>query len=283
MKKWLICAAMITMILPLRSQNLQTGGIISEPVTQGTPQNPPKAVKEPFVREADVMWAKRIWRVVDMRQKMNQIYYYPMQPSNDRVNLMYLIMQGIREGSITPYDAANGDDFQSKMDPEKALMIGTHTDTVMIADAFPPYNERPVAITTEFDPSVVIKFKIKEDWYFDRQRSVMKVRILGICPVMQVYDQSSGELKGEMDMYWVYYPQARDYFSMYKLYNRYNMAHRLSYDDALQIRLFSSTIIKQDNTQDAFIGEYLKGEEALWEGEDIKNRIMLYESDLWEY
>lgn len=248
-----------------------------------TPQNPPKAVVTPYVREADMMWAKRIWRLVDMRQKMNQVYYFPLEPQNTRINLISLIQAGIREGKITAYDPNYGDEFKKALDNEKALMVGCKSDTLLLQEANPPYNYVSTAITTPFDPSSVTKFKIKEDWFFDRQRSIMTVRILGICPIMNVYDAESGELKGEMEMYWIDYAQARSFFSQYEIYNRYNFAQSISYDDAFQVRLFSSTILKEDNVHDRYIASYMDGEDAVLEAEEIKKKLMLYESDLWEY
>jgi len=32
------------------------------------------------IREADIMWEKRIWRVIDTREKMNQAFVYPDAP-----------------------------------------------------------------------------------------------------------------------------------------------------------------------------------------------------------
>lgn len=264
---------LIGCILPISLQ-----GQVLEP-----PSNPPKAVAYASLREADVMWAKRVWRIMDLRQKMNQPYYYPMEPNNERVNLITVLRQGVGTGAIQAYDPNAGDDFRQEMDSCTALAIGTKSDTLMLAEAEPPYALKPTLIQTPFDPATVTKFKIKEDWYFDRNLSTMKVRILAICPIMEVYDAETGELKGEMEMFWVNYDEARNYLSQYQLYNMFNNAQRLSYDDAFQIRLFSSTIVKEDNIWDRYIASYTEGEEGLLEAEEIKKQLMLYESDLWEY
>jgi len=250
------------------------------PVTVQTDKRPVGYVP---IREADLMWAKRIWRVIDLREKMNQIYLYPLVPNNERINLISIIKQGIGEGVITPYDPVSGDDFQVEMDRKTALAIGSSVDTIMIPEANPPYIEHPVPIVTEFDPFTVKRYKIKEDWFFDSKRSVMEVRIIAICPVMEVYDATTGELRGLQDMYWIDFEQARTYLSGFKVYNPNNFAQRISYDDAFRIRLFSSLIYKQDNTHDRRVDEYMAGIDALYEAEDIKNNIMEFEHDLWEY
>lgn len=245
------------------------------------PDKPP--VPYTFVREADLMWAKRIWRLVDLREKWNQVYLYPTVPNNERINLICLIKKGIQDGKLTPYDPLAGDDFQMTMDREQALMIGGSVDTVMIADPNPPYIEHPEAIVTEFDPMWVKQYKIKEDWFFDKKRSVMEVRIIAICPVMEVYDKETGELRGLQDMYWIDFNQARGWFAQYRIYNPYNFSSTVSYDDAFQKRMFTSLVYKEDNTHDRTVSEYASGMDALYEAEDIKNKVFEYEHDLWEY
>lgn len=235
------------------------------------------------VREADLMWAKRIWRLIDLREKWNQMYLYPAVPNNERINLISLIQLGIQNGHLTPYDPLAGDDFQQVMDREKALSIGTSIDSVLVPDPNPPYTEKMVAITSAFDPMWVKQYKVKEDWFFDKKRSVMEVRIISICPVMEVYDKESGELRGLQDMYWIDFNEARNWFSQYKIYNKYNFASAISYDDAFQKRMFTSLIYKEDNTHDRMITEFLSDMEALHEAEDVKSKIMIYEHDLWEY
>ena len=32
------------------------------------------------LRESDVFWKKRVWRVIDVREKMNQTFAYPVRP-----------------------------------------------------------------------------------------------------------------------------------------------------------------------------------------------------------
>ncbi len=277
--KFFVIAFFICSALPIMAQpSTYNDGIVQTSNLAGHPA-PPYA----YVREADMMWAKRIWRVVDFREKINQYLLFPLTENNNRINLITVLQNGIRSGDLVPFDPFGGDDFKVRMSTEAALSIGSGYDTIPLYNPNPPYDYRgDTVIARQFDGFMVKKLRIKEDWFFDMKRSVMEVRIVGICPVMEVYDQNSGELKGELPMFWIHFEQARNYLASYRIYNPNNYAQRISYDDAFIKRFFSSLIYKQDNTMDRRIAEYEQGIDALLEAEDIKNDIFLFEHDVWE-
>ncbi len=235
------------------------------------------------IREADVMWQRRIWRVLDLREKMNQSFYYPFEVTNGRSNLITIIKNGVESGELRAYDPFY-DDFTVPYTAQQALNIGA--DTIFYTDYRPyePYEEYDTFRYQALDYSAIKKFYIKEDWVFDKARSVMEVRILGICPVREVRDPNTGEWRGEQPMYWIYFPELRLIMANEEIYNRFNnIGQQITYDDAFMKRMFSSFIYKEDNVYDRQIKDYMKdGLEALLENEDIKDRIRNYEHDLWE-
>jgi gliding motility associated protien GldN len=236
-----------------------------------------------YVREADIMYAKRIWRVIDFREKINQYFIFPITENNNRINLITILQKGIQEGALTPFDGYEGDDFKVQMSPEDALKIGCGVDTIPLYNPNPPYEYlRDTVIRRDFDGMSVRKLRIKEDWFFDLKRSVMEVRIVAICPVMEVTDPNTGASLGQRPMYWINFEQARSWLAGFRIYNPYNYAQRITYDDAFQKRFFNSLIYKQDNVQDRRIAEYEKGIDALLEAEKIKNDLMFFEHDVWE-
>src|SRR6056297_3622331 len=63
-----------------------------------------KPIPYPYLREADVMWAKDLWRIIDLRQRMNYPLRYPeTEAIEQRYSLYLLLMEGLRSGEITPY------------------------------------------------------------------------------------------------------------------------------------------------------------------------------------
>lgn len=233
------------------------------------------------VRDADLFWSKRIWRVIDMREKMNLPFYYPTTKQVNLESFMQMILDALHDSLITAYDPSN-DEFLVPISYEQLMSTLSTIDTVYLPSPDPPYDLVEKVINTPFDPSTVKQIRIKEDWFFDKQRSVMDVRIIGICPITEEYDDE-GELKGTKPLFWIYFPQARNVFVQHDVFNRHNDAARLTYDDLFLKRFFSSYIYKESNVYDRKISEYAKGMDALLESERIKEEIFLLENDLWEY
>jgi len=239
-------------------------------------------VPYPFVREADVMWSKRIWRVLDLREKLNQPLYYPLIPNADRKSMWDAIYCAIKTHEIMIYQASpfdNDNSFQVQMTRTEAdsalLKFITITDS----------NGGSSMQSEHLESSDIVKYMLKEDWFFDKQRSVMDVRILGICPFKKVYDQNGGEVPGGYSMmFWIYYPSIRPIFAHTQVFNPHNDFECRSLDEIFMKRMFSSYIIQESNVFNRAIADYATNPmDALMEGEAIKNKIFTLENDMWQY
>ena len=244
------------------------------------------AEKEPIpytnVNEADILWSKRVWRTIDMHEKQNQIFYYPEKPQQDWKNLMTVIIDGINSGDLTAYDA-NTDDFTAPLSYDEVMekLSGT-TNKIRIQRAVEPYDWYDTVISNDFNTQDVKAFRIKEDWFFDKKRSVLECRIIGICPVKEVYDQTTGEFRGTAPLFWIYYPEARKVFAKASAFNYRNDAVRLSYEDIFARRMFTSVIYKESNTYDRYISDYSTGLDALIEADRIQQEIRNVENNMWQ-
>lgn len=227
------------------------------------------------IREADVFWSKRIWRVIDAREKINLPFKYPKEYFVD------ILRNAAIEGQITVYDAVD-DEFTSPMTPDQVAVAGVGTaDTISVID--PITGEEKTEITQPtFDPNKVNKFRLKEDWIFDEETSTLVCRIIGIAPILEVYDEN-GEYRGDKVMFWAYYPELRPILARHEVFNNGNDGVRLSWDDLFEMRYFGSYIIKESNVYDRRIQDYATGLDALYEAERIKNQIIDFEQDLWSY
>ncbi|MGD1844109.1 MAG: gliding motility protein GldN [Salibacteraceae bacterium] len=238
------------------------------------------------LREADVMWLKRVWRRIDMQEKINHPMYYPETPVQGRKSLFDVIKEGIVEdGSITAYDPGPlGDDdmFTKSFTREEVKNILYATDTAWSED-IETGEYTPQLVTIETKSADVKWYDIKEEWFFDRQRSVMEVRIIGICPLTAKTDELTGEFRGYKPLFWIYFPAVRHVFVKAEVFNRTNDTERRTYEDLFWKRQFGSYITKESNVYDRGIEEYKTGLDALLEAEQIKEKIFQMEHDLWSF
>ena len=249
------------------------------------------------LRQADVMWSRKILREIDLRQKINHPFYYPendgaMDVTDDRKSLIDVIYNAIKEGSITAYDnAARDDEFREPMTPEAIKKIGgAKEEWITVPDWDARAEGDPEATKQKlnkepFNRNTVKKWRLKEEWFFDKQRSVMDVRIIGLAPLQEDRDEITNELTGTFSpLFWVYFPEAREVLINAEVFNSVkNDAERRTYDDIFWKRMFGSTITKESNVADRKVNEYMIGLDGLLEAERIKAEIFNMEHDLWEY
>lgn len=240
-----------------------------------------KPIPFPTIRESDVMWKKRIWREIDFRQKMNQGFYYPITAHENWKNFITVVFDALAEGKIAAYEYEETDEFLNEMNYEEVIAKQTDTTYKTLRRSYPPYDEYDTVIVSKFDPSQVMRLRIKEDWYFDKQRSQLMVRIIAVAPVL-MKELESGD-KAPMPLFWIPYESAREVFAQAPFFNRHNSAARLSYDEVFWKRLFDSYIYKEENVYDRPIVTYAKGVDGLLESERIKQEIIDFEQNLWEY
>lgn len=132
----------------------------------------------------------------------------------------------------------------------------------------------------------IIQYRIKEDWFFDKERSVLDVRIIALAPVVYKVDEDANGIKsisGMKELFWLYFPHCRFVFNNYFVYNDKNDAQWMSFDDLFWKRRFNSVMYKESNTYDRDIDSYRAGVDALHESEQIKNEIRNIEHDVWSF
>ncbi len=281
MKKGILVIALIISSAITYAQNVLDGVYVKE-------NNPARKVVSYYnLREADVMWSKKIWRHIDLNEKINAPLRYPKtSETKDRKNLVNLLMDAIKEGSLTAY-RTDDDEFTFPMTATEFSKVGgSDSMTTTVTNPDPPYNTYDTIIYRAFNPDDVIQYRVKEEWFFDKQRSILDVRIIGICPMILARDQEGNLIEGGQKklLFWVYFPEARRIFANAEVANRFNTSQRLTYDDIFMKRMFNSYIMKEDNVYNRRVDDYKANPlDALLESERIKQDMINLEHDLWEY
>lgn len=242
-----------------------------------------KCIPYAYVREADVLWSKTVWRIIDLREKINLPLFYPTAPMDNRMNLISVIEKALQVREFDCWRPGYDDEFTVRMQPgEWQKALGASIDTVQQED--PETHEiRQVVLSNEFNPAEIKQVMLKEVWYFDKKHTRMDVRIIALCPIRESMNSEGTRLDKTLT-FWIYFPELRPFLAKQEVFNTKNDAMRESFDDIFAKRRFGSYIYKEANVyNNRAITDYSAGMETTLEAERIKQDLFLKEHDMWEF
>ena len=293
MKKFVVISVLISIITCANAQVKDLPWVETNIVEESLP------VPYVHIRQADAIWAKVLWRIIDLREKMNHPLYYPTTPQGNLMSLGQVIFNAVLNDSLPVYQ-----DYYCRI-PSMVKV----TDTVRQAKS-ELTDDGEIVETGEITETVIpltsdkiFKYKIREVWFFDKQRSSLHPQIIAICPVIDKTEfnanmyASMGEIPEDVlediksrdrnaELGWIYYDDLRPYLAKYYSYNTRNQSEGTSYDDILTWqRNFHSYVYIESNVYDnREINSYIKNPwDQILESEKTIDAIRVFEHDLWEF
>ena len=244
-----------------------------------------KSIVYPEIDDTDILWSKVVYEFIDLNEKLNFQLLFPVndeQYTSTRKSLWKIIRENVENGNIDEVFDVRNDNFLSSN-----RITGTDKIKDFYGSKYTPGDSRPQTYATSSD---ITGYKIKGVWFFDKKHSEMKYRLLGIQPV----GRNLKEFGKEQGYFWIWYPSIRDVLSNQMVFNDKNNNNRISFDDLLVNRRFSSYIYKYDNVYgDRTIRDYIRqrnGESnrqyqlrLIMESERIKKEILDFDVDMWGY
>lgn len=254
-----------------------------------------------FIEDKDIVKSMVVWEIIDMNDKINQPYYHNEDGLVSQNKSLYqLLFDAINDGRIKEvYDdemfltRLTPDAIQSRIKNE--VMSNAGIDRINEVGKLSDEEIKEFTNVYETKTENVKVLKIKGMWYIDRRDSQMKYRLLGIAAMgqdpslMGQYGPDGQPIAGKdelIDLFWVYYPDAREVLANSIAFNNKNLSSDISFDDLLNARRFSTIIYKSDNgLGNGVIKDYIPNDadEQLEESERIKAQILQMESDMWNY
>ena len=242
-----------------------------------------------YILDRDLLFGKRVWEVIDLDEKVNFPYYFPVEGDlgPDRRPLYQVLIEGIKNGRLTEvYDSSYFTRKKSMKEIEESL---TMIDT---ADAGREQYNAGEKISDEYivkytiEPYHVTAYKVVGYWYFDKRQSDMRYRILGLCPMVPDVFTLNKEEKDYIELFWVYYPASRDVLHEAKAFNNRNSAIPFNFDQLFNARRFTGLVEKEENVYgDRLIKDYMQenSQMQLLESDRVREKIRNFEHDMWNY
>ncbi|MBL7472964.1 type IX secretion system ring subunit PorN/GldN [Robertkochia sediminum] len=242
-----------------------------------------------YVDDRDILWSKTVWERIDLDERVNFPFYYPIDTvgiGKDRRSLYDVMMKNVRLGNIDLYADSYFTDKRTLKDLEATLKKVDTTDLgyeqlnagEMISPEY--INER------ELTAADIEEWRIKGVWYFDKRQGELKYRLLGIAPVAPDVNFIDGESADLVELFWVWFPSVRNILHEAKAFNNQNSSRPISFDQLLNARRFNAYIYKEENVQeDRKIKDYIPDNALfqLLEAQRIKEGIRDKEQDMWSY
>jgi gliding motility associated protien GldN len=249
-----------------------------------------KPLEYGYVGDRDILWSKNVWEIVDLDERVNFPYYYPIDTNNiggNRRSLYDVLINSIRTGKIENIYADSYFNEKRTLKDISATLSKVDTTDLGIEQ----YNageevDEQFIDRRDLGSADIAQYHIRGIWYFDKKQAELRYRLLGIAPVapdVNFIDSGQTDL---VELFWVFYPDAREVLHEARAFNGANTAQDLSFDHLLNSRRFNGVIYKEDNVQgDREVDEYIP-ENAfmqLLESQRIKEQIRNFEQDMWNY
>ncbi|MDY3316542.1 gliding motility protein GldN [Riemerella anatipestifer] len=248
-----------------------------------------------YIEDKDILRSMVVWEIIDMNEKINQPFYHNSDGLVSQNKSLYqLLLDGINSGKIK--EVYDDEMFTTRLKPEEIQQRMSRVvtsdwliDKINSGEKVSEEDKKAGTDVYETKSEQVKLLKIKGMWYIDRRDGQMKYRLLGIAamgPDPQTMGQQFADKEEFIDLFWVFYPDARQITANARVFNNKNLSSDISFDDILNARRFSSIIYKSENgLGSGVIKDYIPNdaEAQLEESERIKNQILEMENDMWNY
>ncbi|KAA3624486.1 MAG: gliding motility protein GldN [Flavobacterium sp.] len=246
-----------------------------------------------YTDERDVLWSRTVWEIIDLDERVNFPLYYPIDTNNigaERRSLYDVLVKNIKNGNIEDvYSDSYFTEKRTLKDIEASLVYSDTTDVgIDQYNAEGRVDEEYIRKFT-LDAGDVEEWRIRGIWYLDKRQGELKYRLLGLCPVANEARSKAfpdDNIDSKVELFWVWFPAAREVLHKAKAFNRRNTSQPISFDHLLNSRRFSGLVYKEDNVQgDRAVNEYINDNALmqLLESDRIKEQIRNIEIDLWNY
>lgn len=249
-----------------------------------------KPLEYGYVDDRDILYSRMTWEKVVLDERVNFPLYYPIDTNNigkNRRSLFDVLISSVRSGKIKNiYDDSYFNNKRTLKDIQAAMtMVDTTELGIEQINAGETLSAEYIN-RRDITAADIVEYRVKGMWYFDKRLGELKYRLLGIAPVAPDVNFIDSETPDLVELFWVFFPDAREVLHQAKTFNNENSAIPLSFDHLLNSRRFNGYVYQEENVQgDRKISEYISDNALmqLLESDRVKDKIRNFEMDMWSY
>jgi gliding motility associated protien GldN len=228
----------------------------------------------PEVNKKNIRFYKRVWRDIDLKDEKNNVLAIPGN------SLIEVVMKAIEKGKLSLY-SPDDDSFKGRLSAQEGMSRFADSVLVPIFDGEGNQIDSKMALN-EFDPARVTKFRIKEDIFFDKQRSRLETRIIGVAPLMNITTSAElAESVGATPAFWLYFPQLRYSLIQVDISDPDKGLYDMTMDDFFVQNKFASAIVRESSPgMLQNLKETENGGQQL-DGKKVEEKLDAYKKKLW--
>lgn len=249
-----------------------------------------KPLEYGYVDDRDILYSRMTWEKVVLDERVNFPLYYPIDTNNigkNRRSLFDVLISNVRSGKIKNiYDDSYFNNKRTLKDIQAAMtMVDTTELGIEQINAGETLSAEYIN-RRDITAADIVEYRVKGMWYFDKRLGELKYRLLGIAPVAPDVNFIDTETPDLVELFWIFFPDAREVLHEAKTFNNENSAIPLSFDHLLNSRRFNGYVYQEENVQgDRKISEYISDNALmqLLESDRVKDKIRNFEMDMWSY
>ena len=260
------CSMLSAQINVLNADQPDEIGVLSEEQQEALSNQ--KYLEYSYIDEKDIMWSKIVYEEIDLSEKFNHPLFFPKDGlyNSERKSLWRTIREAIMSGKVKNIYNDVNPNFTEKFDRETYLKRLENSDGPELV----PLKSMDI-----------VSYKIKGIWYVDKRIGEMRYRLLGIMPKGK--DMNNLANDEPVDLFWLWFKDLRPFLHKQLVFDNKNNASRITFDQLLTSRRFTSRIYAIDNVfNDRAVDQYVDDPfMQLIESERLKTVIRDFEQDLW--
>jgi len=228
----------------------------------------------PEINKKNIRFYKRVWRDIDLKDERNYILAVPGN------SLIEVVMKAIQKGKLSLY-SPDDDSFKSRLGAQEGL--ARFADSVLVPIFDDEGNQIDSKMTlNEFDPARVTKFRVKEDIFFDKQRSRLETRIIGVAPLMNITTSAElAESVGSTPAFWLYFPQLRYSLVQVDITDPDKGLYEMTMDDFFVQHKFAGTIVRESSPGMLQNVKTANNGVQQLDGQQVEEQLDAYKRKLW--